>query len=189
MTRKFKVGDKVRKIRNFAGTEGVVVDVYGGLVHYQVTKEGADSHGPRLNEMGSDYANYFELIPPEELRLFRKGDKVTVTYEVMEDKKAPADKHCVMVNPIGRELPHPGGYLRRGDATLRYGKLEPAPEPSYVPKPGDLFRLKSGGALYFNVCRCLFVDEKSLMYESGIEPSLRFIMHFSQFKNPVFERV
>ena len=67
-------------------------------------------------------------------RLYRTGDKITITYEVVRDQRNSWDE--VKVSIAGREAIKP---LSRHPDTLRLGTLEAAPEPPYLPKPGDIF--------------------------------------------------
>src|SRR5690606_16917024 len=63
-------------------------------------------------------------------------------------------------------------------AMLREGFLEPAPEPPYVPKPGDLFRYASD-IPQAPARLCLYVDAKDILYEmtDGPHKGLRFLCY------------
>src|SRR5690606_6605313 len=74
------------------------------------------------------------MINKPVVRLYRTGDKITITYEVVKDQRNYWDE--VKVSIAGREAIKP---LSRHPDTLRLGTLEAAPEPPYLPKPGDVF--------------------------------------------------
>ena len=92
-----------------------------------------------------------------ERRLYRKGDKITITFEVIEDQRR---YEAVWVR-VGE---HYQRYLV--SEILDQGKLEPAPEPPYVPKIGDEFHFwpdaKADG---YPPCKCIWIDNKSIVFE------------------------
>lgn len=102
-----------------------------------------------------------ELVE-EPRRLYRKGDKITVTYTVTTDE---ADSMNAARN---NQLPvtAPGLSEKSGShyvslAMLREGVLEPAPEPPYVPKPGDEFFLYPSHRM--SPYTCLYIDDRVIL--------------------------
>lgn len=101
-------------------------------------------------------------------RLYKKGDKVTVTFTVIKDQHS-YEKHVYTQSPV-KEQP-----LYRSAKMLDAGVLEPVPETPYVPKPGDRFKLltNSSGRIGLDIARCVFSDDHTVLYEYEGPPHIR----------------
>lgn len=149
----FKVGDKVRLTDqakysgSWAGEMEVVSDSIYGAVLCRHPKRG----------VGSFYVTELELVPLPR-RLYRKGDKVTLTVEVIADQTT---SHLIAVQFSN------GHTTTLVAKNLDTGTLEPAPEPPYVPKPGEKFRFKTGPSEHHWSRNCILVwmDDKSIVYD------------------------
>lgn len=119
-----------------------------------------------LRGRGAFDPHELELVEPE-VPLFRKGDKITVTYEVLQDepeRRPGADRHVRVTAPGVRAA---DGVTRIAEF-LAAGTIERAPEPPYVPKPGDKFNfgIISDPAV---LNTCIWSDDKGLLYESRVD--------------------
>lgn len=157
---KFKVGDRVRVIRKPYCLRLSVGE--------EITIKGiVPCIGPTLGQLysfdgGGVYEVEIELVADPEIPLFRKGDKVVVEYEVIADepqRSFHADRH-VKVTAAGVQAA--GGVTRLAEF-LAAGSITRAPEPPYVPKPGDVFSFSQSNSTR---CLCVFIDDKSMMYEN-----------------------
>ena len=87
-------------------------------------------------------------------RLYRKGDKIAVTFTV------EADQSGLFISCSAPS--YAGGLLARWPVQfLDGGVLTPAPEPKYVPSVGDIFRYSVVGSER----RCLYVDDLRIVSE------------------------
>lgn len=158
---KFKVGDLV----DFQPRTGFGLCEEEGP--FEVTQIGVDTQGRdtirvkaedatirRFDYLTSDFKLHVPPIP-----LFRKGDKVVVEYEVIADEPPQLNGVYRPVYVTANGVRAGGGVARLAEF-LAAGTITRAPEPSYLPKPGDKF-IFSGSR-----CLCIFADAKSIMYEN-----------------------
>ena len=106
----------------------------------------------------------------DDKRLFKKGDKVTLTVEVRAAQKP--NQATLLTRLVGS-----GVSIWLSPSSLSFGTLTPVPEPAYVPEVGDLFQFvsKNGSPPSWDghyACRCLFVDDDRIVWERLVSGSL-----------------
>jgi len=97
--------------------------------------------------------------------LFRKGDKILIEYEVVKDEpqRVPgADRHVEVTYPGQRGT----NAATRLAEMLATGSITRAPEPPYVPKPGDWFHFWRSRKGVYPPVRCIWIDDRGIVSEN-----------------------
>lgn len=164
---KFQIGDRVRLDRHGARNFTLKADItatVSALIGTDIrVKVPADHRDKFCIENYTYPSEAFSLVAPAPL-LFRKGDKVLVEYTVecnQADSLNASRNNQLKVSAEGL-----GEHKYVSIAMLNAGSITRAPEPPYVPKPGDKFHFWPSRKGVYPPVLCIWIDDRGVVSEN-----------------------